>query len=179
MTGASNDSPPTTSKGTTKRWFSQSREDRGTAAVLGSAATILGFAVGLLTGASGPDSAVLAAVLPAVLSTVGGAAAYIATRGDGGTRRMRGIGWLIILFSIALLFGSHVGAVRLDFQKQTAWIVAQKHARARHIEELGICTTLEIQVNYQRKVAGLPPLAFSQVCPFLDDPQPARQNASR
>lgn len=177
MAGESNGSSSATSSGAAKGWFT--REDRSTAAVLGWAAAILGFVVGILTGASGPHPTVVAAVLPAVLSAVGGAAAYLATKDDGDPQRMRGIGWLVILFSVGLLVGSHVGTVRRESQDQTAWLEAQQYARDRHIEDLRLCTTREFQVNDQRKVLGLPPLTFSQVCPFLDALQPKRLNAAR
>ena len=182
-----NDSSPATDNGINEGWFSRWRKDPGTT-VPGLAAVILGFAVGVLTGASGPDATVLAAVLPAVLSAVGIVIGFLSTRGDSGKRRTRAVGGLIILFSAGLLVGTWSGATVRDLKETAAYNMAadeqqkaqaeqqeaQKEAleaaRRRHIADLESCTYLELRVNNQRAALELPPVTISQVCPFLDDP---------
>ena len=95
---------------------------------------------------------------------------------------------LIVVFSVALLIGTHVGSVvRTSIESsalndaKAAWQQEQedarsrrqeeqKAARTRYSEDLKECTVLEFQVNARRAVLDLPPLMISQVCPFLDDP---------
>lgn len=177
-------SPPATGNGAAAGWFSRWRKDPG-AVVPGLAAAILGFVVGDLTGGSGPDGTVMAAVLPAVLSAAGAVAAFLATKGYVGGHDMRAVGWLIVLFSVALLAGVHFGAWARETSERTtlreatdAWEKAQPDARSRYIEDLKECTLLEFQMNARREDLDLPPFTISQVCPFLDDPRTAPSQTS-
>lgn len=192
MTSAPNASPPATGSGAAGRWFTRWRKDPG-AAVPGLAAVVLGFVVGYLTGGSGPDGTVLAAVLPAVLSAAGAIAAFLTTRGYVGKRHTRAVGGLIVLFSVALLVGVQFGASAHDTSENRAlrdaaaawqevmgaWEKTRPAARKRYIEDLKECTFLEFRMNAQRKDLELPPFTISQVCPFLDNPHtaPAQTNA--
>ena len=164
-----NGSEPDPVNGTAGGWFTRWRKDPGAVAP-GFAAAILGFAVGHLTGLSGPDATVLAAVLPAILSAGGAVAAFLATRGYEGKHHTRVVSGLIVLFSVALLVGAHFGSwLRSTIQTQ-AFHEAADAWQARHIKELKNCTILELRTNDRRAALDLPPLTISQVCPFLDDP---------
>lgn len=134
--------------------------------------------VGILTGVSGPDASVLAAVLPATLTAAGTVAAYLAFGGGGGERRTRAISSLIILFSAALLAGTYFGSWFRNYSQDKALDRAktvlreeQKQAKDDYIEELKSCTILELQINEKRRFLELPELTIWQVCPILKDPQ--------
>lgn len=102
---------------------------------------LLGMVTGLLAGFS--RTAAMGAVLPAVLSLVGGLAIYLvgAEKGDQGL-----VGTCIIALSLDLLIGSTWGAVlRDDFEREA------KSADARKREAL-----VEIEVRDFRKELGLP-----------------------
>ena len=186
-TSAPSDSPPVSGNGIAGGWFGRWRKDPG-AATPGLAAVVLGFTVGALTGVSGPDATVLAAVLPVVLSAAGPAAVLVASKGDGGKRRTRAVSGLIVLFAVGLLVGVPSGAWYDEFTDTVKFNEAQDRAREafneaqeraqearetardRHPQDLRECTVLEYKVNAQRSEIKLPPLTISQVCPFLDDP---------
>lgn len=167
--------PPSTSSGAVGGWFSQWNTCN---ALPTFAALILGFVVGVLTGVSGPDATVLAAVLPVVLSAAGGSAGFFVTKlGDNGKRPLRAVSWLIILFSAGLLVGTFFGswargydqAVGLRAARNARW-AEQQNARDRHVEDLKNCMILEVRMNAQREALKRPPLTISQVCPFLEHP---------
>ena len=143
----------------------------------GLAAFVLGFAVGHLTGLSGPDSTVLAAVLSAILSAGGAVAAFLTAKGYVDTHHTRVISGLIILFSLALLAGAHFGSGVRNWLQSTAFNEAQaarqkeqEAVRSRYSEDLKKCTILEFQMNARRTDLDLPPFTILQVCPFLDNP---------
>ncbi len=186
-----NSSPPAPANGTVAGWkarWHRWRKDPG-AAIPGLAAVILGFVVGHLTGLSGPDDTVLAAVLSAILSAGGAVAAFLTAKGYVDKHHTRVISGLIILFSLALLAGAHVGSgVRISLQStalseaqaarqkeqeaaRSRWQEEQEAARSRYSEDLKKCTILEFQMNARRADLDLPPFTILQVCPFLDDPQ--------
>ena len=84
-----NSSPPAPANGTVTGWkarWRRWRKDPG-ALIPGLAAVILGFAVGELTGLSGPDATVLAAVLSAILSAGGAVAAFLTAKGYVDSKR--------------------------------------------------------------------------------------------
>ena len=71
----------------------------------------LGAVAGLLTGQSGPDSTVLAAVLSAVITGGGwGLFAYHFRRGgEAGDRQRVLASGMVVLFTVFLFFGAYVG----------------------------------------------------------------------
>lgn len=176
------DGPPST-PAAAEGWFSRWRKDKGIA-IPGLAAAVLGLVVGALTGVSGPDASVLAAVLPAVLTLVGTAAGFLVSKGDSGVHRTRAVSGLIILFALGLPIGAHFGAwyrsysEGMEFDKaRDEWEKEQQQARQdsrnRHTENLKSCTILEFRMNAERASLGLPRLTIWQVCPFLDNPRAA------
>ena len=123
----------------------------------------------------------LAAVLSAILSAGGAVAAFLTAKGYVDTHHTRIISGLIILFSLALLAGAHVGSGVRNWLQSTAFNEAQaallaarqkeqEAARSRYSEDLKECTILEFQMNARRADLDLPPFTILQVCPFLDDP---------
>ena len=173
MTSAPSGSPPPADSGITKGWFGRRRNSLCKAAPSLAAATF-GIAVGYLTGVSGPDAVVLAAVLPAILSVTGIAAGFLSTRGDGGKFHIGAVSGLIVLFSIGLIVGTVFGAwARADRQvvelnkARTQLEEDRQAASSRHIEELKNCTILEFKMKVQRASLNLSPLTIWQVCPFL------------
>lgn len=144
----------------------------------GVAAGALGFVVGYLTGAANPESGTIAAVLPGVLTLVGGVVGFLVARQPPDKLLARSVSLLIIAFSLALLIGTSVGAwVRLDADARAGSAAAlaagklEKVALDQHIERLKECSVLQYKLNSGRKELDLPEFTVWDICPFLDEPR--------
>ncbi|MDE0175385.1 MAG: hypothetical protein OYH76_01110 [Defluviicoccus sp.] len=138
----------------------------------------LGSTVGYLTGSSGPDSTVLAAVLPAVLSILGGGAAATVLVKQTTTRNdlLLASGIALIVFSTALLLATQPGANITALNKYSAFkrsLLATQQAHddrlwldlQHHHRRLEQCLKFEVQMNDNRDKLNLPPLTHEQICP--------------
>lgn len=145
-----------------------------------SAPVALGIATGLLTGQTGVDSTVVAAVLPAVLTGGGGAllAFKLKTDNDGWARDYLVASAAVVLFSISLVLGVYSALYindRAAYEQSTA---ATKEAIAAHelwrkhlVEDLVFrkkmieqCSKNEALVNAGRRALALPPLPTDAFC---------------
>lgn len=140
----------------------------------------LGAATGFLTGQTGPDSTVVAAVLPAVL-TAGGAAvlALKLKKRDGGLEPDFVVASLsVVLFSVSLLVGVYAALVVNEFAAYEEARVAHEQSlkarerqRKRYADALDFrrqsleqCSRSEALVNSGRKALGLPALPSDVFC---------------
>ena len=151
----------------------------GWIAVIG-APLCLGAATGFLTGQTGPDSTVVAAVLPAVL-TAGGTAVLVLKlkKRDAGLEPDFVVASLsVVLFSLFLLAGVYAALVVNDFaayaESRVAHeesLMARERQRKRYAEALDFrrqsleqCSRNEALVNSGRKALGLAPLPSELFC---------------
>ena len=138
----------------------------------------LGSTVGFLSGSSGPDTTVLAALLPAVLSILGAGAAAAVVIKEAITRNelllASGIG--ITIFSATLMIGSYFGSNHEANVRRAAYADAYNVSQAlRQIQywrdltdyhrRLDECLNVEIRLNDTRKKLNLPSLSPAQICP--------------
>ena len=140
----------------------------------------LGGATGYLTGQTGPDSTVVAALLPAVL-TAGGAAvlALKLWKSDNGLPVDFVVASLmVVFFSVSLLAGEYAGLAVSDFARyedsRAAYeesVRARERQRHRYAEALDFrrqsleqCSRNEALVNSGRKALGLAPLPSELFC---------------
>lgn len=133
--------------------------------LLGPAA--LGVAAGYLTGTTGYDSYVLAAVIPAALATAG-SLAYVFLRRGNRTDDASHASIVVGVFSIALLLAAIGG-------KYMSELAIAEH-RKEYSSRLPDCSHEQFKINGQRKTAGLEPLAIHQVCPEIPSSAPRLTN---
>ena len=148
-------------------------------AVIG-APLCLGAATGFLTGQTGPDSTVVAAVLPAVLTAAGAAVlALKLKKADAGLEPDFVVASLsVVLFSLFLLAGVYAALVVNEFaayEESRATheesLKARERQRKRYAEALDFrrqsleqCSRNEALVNSGRKALGLAPLPSELFC---------------
>lgn len=165
-----------------------SRGDIGIAHAVGP--IFLGLTIGYLTGASGNDSRVLAAVLPATLAAYGGLLIAFRFRGNtpqsenavSATGIVKYTSLTVGLFSGALLCGSVFGDwVERHLNKRDAEFLTKQHAESllrlhsaesnfqqQYFKYIETCSSTQFRINMQRNTADLEPLTFEQVCPGLE-----------
>ena len=145
-----------------------------------AAPTLLGGATGLLTGQTGADATVVAALLPAVLTAVGGGLLAFKLKKDSETWTSDFIvaSGAVALFSFALVVGLYTALYvnayagyrdwtdtlerkveEREFQRKTYADIVEFRRRA--LEE---CSKNEAFVNAGREVLGLEPLPWSVFC---------------
>lgn len=122
-----------------------------------------GHLTGKLTGASGPDAGVVAAITPVLISGVG--TIVIVAVGKGENK----LGRLIFSTAFVLCFF-------LFFEASMDTTAGQRQIRAREnaidvfnrrIKMVEICSAQQARLNDGRGMLGLPPLEFETVCPRL------------
>ena len=132
----------------------------------------LGWAVGWLTGSAAHDAKVLAAILPAIISVVGGAgAALIRRQSDVNPLLNFAAGLCLLAFSLALIFGSSAAAFARERDEKRAFdesvsvqFELQSERKRQYFQDLQDCTTAEIRINDVRSSLGLEPYSPEQVC---------------
>ena len=159
-----------------------------------SAPVGLGFAAGLLTGQTGADSTVVAAVLPALLTGIGGGllALTLKTHNNDWAPNYVITSASIALFSVSLVAGVYLALYTKDIVayddsiKQRHRYVDALAFRRRSLEQ---CSKNEYIVNTSRKALGLAPLSFENFCDIpanirtsfhvfgTTDPAPASEQA--
>ena len=141
----------------------------GRTLVVLSAPVGLGFAAGLLTGQTGADSTVVAAVLPALLTGIGGGLLALALKIHNGdwTPYYVITGASIALFSVSLVAGVYLAL----YAKETVAYDDAIKQRHRYVDALAFrrraleqCSKNEYMVNESRKALGLTPLSFDIFC---------------
>lgn len=122
-----------------------------------AAFSLLGAVVGRYIGLGGSDAVLLSAVLPTVLTLIGGALVFKSEKMEGRNRdsdiRAGVISFSVILFLITLMLGTRWGLVERD--------------EAEDIEKreaLQDCIQLELWVNNQRQKFALSPLTTEAIC---------------
>lgn len=126
---------------------------------LAGAALSLGGVAGWLTGLSGPDSTVLASLLPAVVPAVGVAAIYVVKLMNiPKLGLVGGIG--IIIFCGAVVLGIHVGTAQRYENIKDATVVALQQREPL----LELCSKLEQRINAARESLKLSPLPIEYFC---------------
>ena len=136
-------------------------------------AAALGALSGFLTGSGGPydNSAVMAAVIPAVLSLGGGSLAVVAIYLRGTVSAM-----LPAAFIVTFCCCFYVASVQADFDASERIAASQKQARdearlayveARRAyrKELEECSRVELWINSVREDSGLDALPREYFCP--------------
>lgn len=155
------------------------------------ASAVVGFETGWLTGHTGPDATVLAAVLPAILGAVAGgvgvvAAGVTSTNGE----KEAGAGWdqllivalIAIAFSVALHVGVGLGTEKLKDERavsredaldialieRTARIQAEQREASERVKAvygyLERCEAVWMEVNEFRRKVNMEPVAIGQTC---------------
>ena len=130
----------------------------------------LGLTVGWLTGLSGPDSTVIAAVLPVIIS---GAAAVIVLKLKNGkdSEHLARLCVLALLFSGSLYLGTTIGVFDRDRDAREA-LFGEIDTRQEYWEKrlpkldiyLQACSEIEARVNHFREHEGLSPLKSEVFC---------------
>ena len=137
------------------------------------AAASIGWTAGYLAGQSGPDANVLAAVLPVVISGAGGALVVLHLRSPTPPTPVSYYitGFAVLVFTISLLVGSHVGRWLRDYTDEIGYYRVQEFENAaapiRHaarMQYLERCSRDEYIINQGRRALGLPPLATELIC---------------
>ena len=136
---------------------------------------VLASVVGLLTGMTGSDANVLAAVLPAVLAAGGGIIFAYPKLRNGKTsekdnkssekdKRTYTINsGIVAIFALSFLFAAFIGNYLKE--KSDAKLLKDLHeATEIRIEK---CSGLQYMINKERKIVNLEPLSFQEVCPNL------------
>lgn len=137
----------------------------------------LGFTTGWLTGQSGPDATVLAAILPAVITGGGWALLAYKIKLQGGTWNLalkhQGRAWnveyaaisaMVVAFSVFLLVGAHTGRYVRE--------VAEMSKIEERWKLAGECSRRQFLVNKGRKALGQDPLPTEVFCfPDISSPR--------
>ncbi len=148
----------------------------------------LGGATGYLTGQTGPDSTVVAALLPAVLTA--GGAAVLALNFRQREHPLE-LGFVVaslsvVLFSVSLIAGVHAALAVNEFaayeESRAAHeesLQARERERERYADALDFrrqsleqCSRNEALVNSGRKALGLTPLPSAAFCDIGSFPSP-------
>ena len=136
----------------------------------------LGSTTGFLTGQSGVDSTVLAAVLPAIITGGGWALlVYHLRRGgeSGGLHKNREralVSGMVVLFSVSLILGAHSGLYvkeLYDVKNYNRLIQYEDRHRQKRRRILLECLGDELVVNDARRALGMEPLPPDVICPSL------------
>lgn len=125
------------------------------------AAAAVGLLSGWLTGHSGHDATVVAAVVPAVIAAGGTAAVVAARRGEGGVAEIAtaiGIVVLCVTFAAGGLYGAK--------QRKSNIEAETVEALAKRIRFLEICSKQQNEINSGRAALGLLPLPSKYFCEF-------------
>ena len=147
-----------------------------------SAPVFLGTAAGWLTGQTGADSTVVAAVLPAVLTGGGGALLAFKLKTDGKDWHQDFVvaSAFVTVFSLFLVVGTYLGMgleERAAEEDIVSALEAEENAREinrrqsamdldfryKFLEE---CSRKEAIINASRKVLGLQPIPTEVICGF-------------
>ena len=136
-----------------------------------STPVVLGAAAGWVTGLTGTDSTVVAAVLPALLTGGGGALLAIKLRreNDGWAREFLYTCSFVVIFAIFFVPSIHGALIYQDKAMERQREIQRKH-HAQDIDfrmkSLLRCSENEVHVNEKRKadnLAPLPPEAFCDI----------------
>ena len=122
-------------------------------------AASLGLLSGWLTGQSGPDHAVTAAVIPAVLS-IGGVFVFLRGANEGGSLHRIVAPLFVVVFCISFFLAVDDGAEQRD--RDIARIA--KEAEEKHLRHLEACSKAEEVFNRARAVKKLEPLDSEYFC---------------
>lgn len=142
------------------------------------ALTALGATIGFLSGSSGPDSTVLAALLPSVLSVIAGSAITVLLVKEAPARNELLVAGSIglTIFSAALMIGTYFGSNYDAINRENAFVDAHLNNQnlyydrlwldlTHHHRRLERCLNAEARLNNTRKKLNLPPLSPAQICP--------------
>ena len=129
--------------------------NRHTKIVLAFATASLGLLVGWLTGMSGLDPGVVAAVVPVVV-TASGMAIYYGTRTEPDPVPQVMAGYAILLFCLTIMLGIAGASLLRNESAEDA-----VSGRARYLAE---CSLEEYNINTGRKELGLPRLPSNYFC---------------
>lgn len=129
----------------------------------------LGLATGMLTGLTGTDSTVVAALLPVVLTGIGGAllAFKLKLNRQTWTREHLVASAAVVLFSVFLIGGVHLGLFfdSVGFEREsTRQRLRMKDDLELRKTMLDVCTRNEAKGNSARIQLGLPPLSPKAYC---------------
>jgi len=126
----------------------------------------LGVLSGWLTGRSGPAHTVSAAVIPAIVSVLGGLG-FVKSANEGNYRLLAELTVFVIAFCLsfyaALQYGAHQNLTR-EAEKEALSIHRANEAYEAHFEHLGECSNREFLANLNRTSRGLPPLGPEYFC---------------
>ena len=137
--------------------------------IIVSAPLLLGFATGAITGHTKLDETVVAALLPGVLTAVGGAVLAFRLRGitsEGWTPLVTASAF-VGLFSASLLlgiaFGLNTKEIAVDRERE---LQRQRYAEDLDFREQSLirCTQIEFAVNHYRRLIDLPPAPSESFC---------------
>ena len=134
-----------------------------------SAPAFLGAAVGILTGQTGADATVVAALLPAVLTGIGGALLAFKLKKDDNrwARDYIVASTGIVVFSFFLISGMYAAfAINERATERIREIQRQRYAEDLDFraESLRRCSQNEAEVNARRVAALLDPLPAETFC---------------
>lgn len=121
----------------------------------------LGFVVGYLTGQSGPDKTVLAALLPAII-TAGGLVIFSRLGPNGNHAARMAPSLCLLVFSIGLFCGAEYG----DRLRKSEASEAAFNTQKTLIRLLQNCSTEEESLNRRRRQLGLEPLPTRVICGY-------------
>ena len=134
------------------------------------AAAALGFAPGYLTGLSGSDVVVLAAILPAIVTV--GAGALLAYRSKVSPALISGV---ILMFSACLVIGVNLGESVLISSEERLYL-GQMEFDTKNLNirrsYLQVCSEEQWKVNISRSALLQPPLRIEDICPNVRDSGP-------
>ena len=120
-----------------------------------------GHLTGKLTGASGPDAGVVAAITPVLISGVGAIVIVAVDRGEN--KLMRLILSTAFVLCFFVFFEASMDATASERQiRARENTVEFFNSRIKYVE---ICSAQQARLNDGREMLGLPPLKFETVCP--------------
>lgn len=126
----------------------------------------LGVLSGWLTGRSGPDHAVSAAIIPAIVSILGGLG-FVKSANDGNYRLLAELTVFVAAFCLsfyaALLHGAHEN-LTVEAKKEALAIQRAQEAYSRHFEHVKDCSQKQFLSNIERASRNLPPLGPEYFC---------------
>ena len=120
-----------------------------------------GWLAGELTGASGPHTNVVAAVVPVLISGIGGAIGFKAISGHGNCTDLIWASAFAAVFLVVFIYALHSAVeTRQNMAKYKVQQIQEK--RMTYLEN---CSLEQLRLNDGREMLGLPPLKFETVCP--------------
>ncbi len=120
-----------------------------------------GWLAGELTGASGPHSNVVAAVVPVLMSGIGGAIGFKAIWGRGDYTDLVLASAFAAVFLVVFRYALY-SAVETRQNIANYKIQQIQEKRMTYLEN---CSLEQLRLNDGREMLGLPPLKFETVCP--------------